>query len=368
MSILDTGVRKVKNVSSYRIGKSSRFELPKVLNRRKLENDGIGTLFFVDAYFEANKNFLDQFAIAGEDHVIFVASPPEPTTQCINVLMSSVLNHFAHPPSTVVAIGGGSTMDVAKAVANLITNGGLAEDYQGWDLVKKRGVYKIAVPTISGTGAEATRTCVMTNKLNGLKLGMNSDYTVFDEVFMDPVLTATVPRNQYFFSGMDAYIHSFEALNGDYRNVVGDSLSEEATRLTKIVFASDEMMSFENRQRLMVASFLGGCAIATSYVGVVHPFSAGLSVVLGTPHCLANCIAMRAMEKFYPKNYDEFWAMASAQKIKIPEGICDHLSESELYRLYDATIMHDKPLTNALGENFKQKLTKDAVIELFLEM
>ena len=89
-------------------------------------------------------------------------------------------------------------MDIAKAVSNLMTNEGRAEDYQGWDLVKKPGIYKIAVPTIAGTGAEATRTCVMTNRSNGLKLGMNSDHTVYDQVILDPSLLITVPRTNIF--------------------------------------------------------------------------------------------------------------------------------------------------------------------------
>ena len=107
-----------------------------------------------------------------------------------------------------------------------MTNEGRAEDYQGWDLVRLRIIPdKIAVPTISGTGAEATRTCVMTNRSNGLKLGMNSDHTVYDQVILDPSLLATVPRDQYFYTGMDAYIHCVEALSGNYRNAIGDALS-----------------------------------------------------------------------------------------------------------------------------------------------
>ena len=105
-------------------------------------------------------------------------------------------------------------MDSAKAVSNLLTNGGMAERYQGWDLVKIPGIFKIGIPTISGTGAEATRTCVMTNSASSLKLGMNSDFTVFDHVIMDPDLTATVPRDQYFFTGMDAYIHAQKLWQG----------------------------------------------------------------------------------------------------------------------------------------------------------
>ena len=61
-------------------------------------------------------------------------------------------------------------MDTAKAISNLLTNPGEAADYQGWDLVKNPAVFKIGIPTISGTGSEATRTCVMTNSLTGLNL------------------------------------------------------------------------------------------------------------------------------------------------------------------------------------------------------
>ena len=115
----------------------------------------------------------------------------------------------------------------------------------------------------------------MTNKKTGLKLGMNSDHTVFDQIIMDPNLTKTVPRNQYFYTGMDAYIHCIESLNGSYRNAIGDAYSAQAVSLCRDVFTSGNMMSDENRSKMMDASYLGGCAIATSYVGVVHPFSSG---------------------------------------------------------------------------------------------
>ena len=115
----------------------------------------------------------------------------------------------------------------------------------------------------------------------------------------------------------------------------------------------------------MVASYLGGCAIASSYVGVVHPFSAGLSVVLGAHHCVANCITMRSMAEFYPEPYEEFWQMVERQQVQIPEGICRGLREDQYNLLYDSTVVHEKPLTNALGENFKAKLTPTKVRSTF---
>jgi 3-deoxy-alpha-D-manno-octulosonate 8-oxidase len=267
-----------------------------------------------------------------------------------------------------VGFGGGITLDTAKAVANLLTNGGRAEQYQGWDLVKVPGAHKIGVPTISGTGSEATRTCVMTNARTGLKLGMNSDYTVFDHVILDPELTATVPRDQYLYTGMDAYVHCMESLGGQYRNAIGDAYARETMSLCRQVFLSDDMMSAAGRERLMVASYLGGCAIATSYVGVVHPFSAGLSVVLGLHHCVANCIAMRAMREFYPEGCAEFWGMVERQRVHVPAGVARGLSEEQYLALYKATVVHERPLTNALGNDFRAVLTLEKVTSLFQEM
>jgi 3-deoxy-alpha-D-manno-octulosonate 8-oxidase len=167
---------------------------------------------------------------------------------------------------------------------------------------------------------------------------------------------------------MDAYIHCIEALAGSYRNAVGDAYSHETINLCQKVFLGDDMMSDQSREDLMVASYLGGSAIATSYVGVVHPFSAGLSVVLGIHHCVANCITMRAMEEFYPEAFTEFWTAVDRQGVVVPEGVARGLTDEQYKSLYDSTVVHSKPLTNALGEDYKNTLTFDKVVELFKMM
>lgn len=368
MSILDTGIRNVRNVLRYTIGSGGLAGLPDILAARRREVDGASVVFFVDEFFSDQHHLLAKLNIEDRDELIFVATQDEPTTDYVDQLAAQLNGRDITNPAAIIGMGGGVTMDVAKAVSNLLTNGGRAEQYQGWDLVKVPGIHKIAIPTLSGTGAEATRTCVMTNKRTGLKLGMNSDYTVYDQIIMDPELTVTVPRSQYFYTGMDAYIHCFEALAGSYRNAIGDAYSRETINLCRQVFQCDDMMTPANRERLMVASYLGGCAIATSYVGLVHPFSAGLSVVLGLHHCVANCITMRAMEEFYPQQYEEFWRMADAQGVDVPAGVCAGLGEEQFRALYDATVIHQKPLTNALGANFKEVLTFDKVTSLFQQM
>ena len=371
-SILDTGIKLVKNVGSFNFGAGSIDDLPKHVNARRARATGTGgenkVVYIVDEFFSDRPETLARLGAESRDRIEFVSIRDEPKTESIDQRVAGLIGAGFSKPATIVGLGGGITLDTAKAVANLLTNGGHAEQYQGWDLVKVPGVHKIGVPTISGTGAEATRTCVMTNTRSGLKLGMNSDYTVFDHLILDPDLTATVPRDQYFYSGMDAYIHCVEATAGSYRNAVGDAYSRETTNLCRQVFLASDMMSSESRERLMVASYLGGCAIAASYVGVVHPFSAGLSVVLGLHHCVANCIVMRAMGEFYPAACGEFFTMADRQQVSIPEGVCRGLSDEQYRALYDATVIHEKPLTNALGSDYRKVLTFDKVVSLFQKM
>lgn len=367
MNILSTGIKNAKNTSHYIFGKDSISKLQPLLLGLKPDTSSYA-IYFIDDYFKKAPKALKGVAISDLDLVSYIDTTNEPKTDDINLLLSSLQVANKDKPFAVIGIGGGSTLDIAKAVSNLLTNGGKAEDYQGWDLVKKPGIYKVGIPTLSGTGAEATRTCVMTNPKSGLKLGMNSDHTVFDQLIMDPNLTITVPRDQYFYTGMDAYIHCIESLAGSYRNAIGDAFSYQTLKLCREVFQSSDMQSDQNREKLMVASYLGGCAIATSFVGVVHPLSAGLSVVLGVHHCLANCIVMSVMEEFYPRETEEFLKFAENQKIKIPQGICQNLSLDLYERLYQSTVIHKKPLTNALGENFKKTLTKAKVIEIFKRM
>ena len=359
----------VRNVGGFTVGRGSLEQLPAFVDvRRDVVGGNARVVYLVDSFFADKPKVVSRLGARANDIIRYVDAADEPTTDGIDLITNEVRGQLNDLPATIVGFGGGTTMDTAKAVANLLTNGGKAADYQGWDLVKVPGVHKIAVPTISGTGSEATRTCVMTNTASGLKLGMNSDFTVFDQMVLDPDLTATVPRNQYFYTGMDAYIHCIEALAGSYRNAVGDAYSRETVNLCRQVFLADDMMSAEAREQLMVASYLGGCAIATSYVGVVHPFSAGLSVVLGLHHCIANCIALNALGEFYPDEHAEFQVMMQKQNVSLPNGVCANLSEEQYQRLVASTVVHAKPLTNALGVDFRSILTDKRVIEIFKRM
>lgn len=307
-----------------------------------------------------------EFGADSEDYVFSVCTVNEPSTSSVDSLTAQVRAQDELLPAVVVGFGGGIALDSAKAVSNLLTNGGMAENYQGWDLLSKPGVYKIGVPTISGTGAESSRTCVISNAQTGAKLGMNSKFSVYNAIILDPSYSETAPRDQYFFTGMDTYMHNIESLSGRYRNSFADALSRESLRLVRKVFDSADMMTYENRQDLMTASCLGGMAIAGSYVGLIHPMSAALSIVLGTHHGVGNCIVMRAMKDYYPIEFDEFWRMADRQQVEIPTVDGSSFTQEQLDRLAASTLVHERPLSNALGMNFRSILGGGRLQELFV--
>ncbi len=372
MQVTDSGALEARNVDRVVFGKGSLSHLSRIVEdcRQQLtgrdESDRV--LFLVDDFFSSCPKMIADLEVGANDLLEYVSTIEEPTTDGVDELVRSVVHSGLLKPVTIVGIGGGSTLDTTKALANLLSNGGVASAYQGWDLVPEAAVHKIGVPTISGTGAEASRTCVMKNPRTGLKLGMNSEHSVFDQLILDPNLTSTVPRNQFFFTGMDTYCHCIESLSGRNRNALGDAQSRQAIELTRQVFHSEDMMAGAERERLMVASYLGGSAIAVSHVGLVHPFSAGLSVVLGIHHGVANCIALLALDDHYPAERNELLEMAGRQSVVIPSGVCSGLSDDQYEALYNATIVHEKPLANALGDNFREVLTLERVTSIFERM
>ncbi|MBQ9407638.1 MAG: iron-containing alcohol dehydrogenase [Desulfovibrio sp.] len=357
--------RNAKNVGYYMIGKGSLAQLGDLLAARRATEKG-PAIFFLDHVFK-DGSLAARLPVEDRDYVVYVDTTEEPTTVSVDGYCAQVKEFLAGAlPCALLAFGGGSTLDTCKCVANLLTNPGRAEDYQGWELVQHPAPYKIAVPTLSGTGSETSRTGIVCNEAKNLKLGMNSDFTMFDQVLLDPELTASVPRQQYFYTGIDTYMHCFESITGSYRNVVVDALAHKAIDLCKEVFLSADMMADENREKLMIASFLGG--MAAGFVGVVHPLSAGLSMVLHMHHGVANCHALSVLEDIYPEQHAEFLTMMDRQGIVLPKGICQGLDDAQFQALYEASIVHEKPLSNRLGPNFRNILTKENVRSRFERM
>jgi len=348
------------NVKRYIIGKGASRQLTAILEPRRKMNSG-KVVFIVDHFFD-RKTISDRVGIKETDLFISLDTTNEPHADVINSVMTDLCAPLAGElPSVIVGIGGGSTMDVAKAVSVLFMNTGSVEQYQGWDLVKNPAVYKIGVPTISGTGAEATRTAVLTSKIQ--KLGINSDFSVFDQVIMDPEFLESVPKEQFFWTAMDCYIHDVESLRGSMIDEMCRAYAEKSRQLLQEIFGNEM-----NYEKLMVASYFGGCAVANSNVGVCHPLSYGLSLVLGLHHGIANCIAFNKLDEYYEKDVPVFRAMAKKMGVIIPSGVMKDVTDEQIGRMIAATLKNEKPLTNAFGPNWRDIFTPAKVEALLRSM
>jgi 3-deoxy-alpha-D-manno-octulosonate 8-oxidase len=292
----------------------------------------------------------------------FDASSHEPKTSDVDGLRDQILKRKGGElPRVVAGIGGGSTLDVAKAVSVMLTNPGSSADYQGWDLVKNKPVPKVAVPSLSGTGAEATRTAVLTGPVK--KLGINSDFSIYDAVLLDPELLATVPADQELYTGMDNFIHCVESLNGSAMNPLGRPFALPAKAATENFFLKEK-----NYPEFMVGSFLGGCSIANSSVGICHALSYGIAFILGYRHGLANSIVFNQLEEFYGEDVLKFRQMMQNNGVKLPAGVTSGITAEQLDKMIQLTYMLERDLISALGPDFKKILTPEKISRLYEKM
>jgi 3-deoxy-alpha-D-manno-octulosonate 8-oxidase len=351
-------MRNSKFVQHYFLGAGSLSNLSLVLESKRNADDSF-VVVVIDHYFK-HKTLESTLPINQNDLVIYADTTDEPRAEYIDELSDSVKSYRPFPPVAVIGIGGGSTLDIAKAISILLTNPGLAQEYQGWDLVKNKPIYKIGIPTIAGTGAEFTRTAVMTSKIK--KLGMNSDHSVYDQVFLDPDLLKTVPKDQFIYTAMDCFVHNVESLRGSQNDAMTIAFAEKSLDMMKEIFLGE--MDLE---KLMVASAMGGIAVANSNVGICHPLSYGLSLVLNLHHGYSICIAFNQLEEYYPE-VAEFRKILDKYEIALPKIINDQISDEDIDLMAEATLKNERPLENAFGKEWRSIFTKEKVINLIRKM
>ncbi|SHI33026.1 3-deoxy-manno-octulosonate cytidylyltransferase [Aquimarina spongiae] len=329
------------------------------------ERKGIAPfIYLIDDVFQNDTSFIeDRIPLSSTDEIIYVSTKEEPKTSQVDQIVFTIKDNYEFIPSGIIGIGGGSILDLSKAVAIMLTNPGSAADYQGWDLVKNKAVFHVGIPTISGTGAEVSRTTVLTGPER--KLGINSDFTPFDQVILDPELIKDVPKNQWFYTGMDCYIHCIESLDGTYLNAFSQSYGEKALDLCKEIFLENSLDKAEADAKLMMASWHGGMSIAYSQVGVAHAMSYGLAYVLGTKHGIGNCIVFDKLEEYYPEGVAVFKKMKAYHNIELPKGVCANVTEEQLNTMTSVALSLEPLWENALGKDWKSKINDDKLKDLY---
>ena len=357
--------KNFKNIDKVCYGKGAFAQLDDILEPKRIENDQF-MVFIVDNYFKG-KDLESQVPLHQGDMIFFEdVDPHEPTTEQIDRLRDDILAEKGKP-SGIIGIGGGSIMDIAKALSLMVNNEGSSSLYQGLNLVKNPGIYHLGVPTTAGTGAECSMTAVLTGPVK--KLGLKCDWTVFNQVILDPDLIATVPRNQWFYTGMDCFIHCIESESGIFYNDFSRAYGDQALKLCREVFTGEHSgQNAENDEKLMIASLFGGLSLTYSEVGACHAFSYGLSYVFGMRHGFANCIAFNHLEEFYGDAVQEFKDMVAFHNIDLPQNLSAGWSDEEISKMADVAYNLSHMWTHAMGHDWEKKLTKEYLMEVYRRM
>jgi alcohol dehydrogenase class IV len=290
----------------------------------------------------------------------------------------------------VVGLGGGSSLDTAKAVATLLTNPGTILDYTGLHRVKNRLPPVIAIPTTAGTGSEVSLWSVFTNDETGLKVAVGSLYVYPVVALCDPELTLDLPPMMTAATGMDALAHGIECYTNNACQPISAALAWNAIELIgrHLRNAVVKGRNRDSRYAVLLASTMAGIAMNPTRLGLAHALAMPLgSWDLRVPHGIAIAVTLSRVMKFNcvatPERYalvaralgesvDQLSPADSAQRavaaveklasdIQIPKGLAEYgVRPSHIPRVIDEAMKSGNVAVNPRATS-KEQLT--AVLE-----
>ena len=236
----------------------------------------------------------------------------EPTLNDFNKILDSAREFRA---DSVVGIGGGSVLDVAKLVAAFIDSDQKAEDCFGTGFIKKKGLWLACLPTTAGTGSEVAPNAILLDERDRLKKGIVSPYLLADTAYVDPMLTMTVPSKVTADTGMDALTHCIEAYTNKFAHPAVDIYALQGIKLiaANLLRAVRDGNDTEAREAMSLGSLYGGLVLGPVNTAAVHALSYPLGGEFHIPHGLSNAILLPSVMKFNrPANLRKYAEVAIA--------------------------------------------------------
>ena len=197
-------------------------------------------------------------------------------------------------PDSVIGLGGGSSVDCARGINFLLTNGGEMADYRGYGKARRPLLPAIAVPTTAGTGSEAQSYAVIADAATHMKMACGDASAAVRIALLDPELTLTAPRHVTAMAGFDAIAHAVETTVTTRRTPMSDTFSRQAWRLLASAFERVLLhpADIEARASMLVGSHLAGLAIEQSMLGAAHACANPLTARHNIAHGLALAILL----------------------------------------------------------------------------
>jgi len=247
------------------------------------------------ALFERVQALLQRCNVRSE---VFTGIEPDPSAHTVERAFEVAR---AMDAQAVLAIGGGSTMDVAKAVAILATNGGRIHDYEGIDKFQQRPLPRIAVPTTAGTGSEVSGSCVITDTEKNLKMSIrHAQFNPADVAILDPLAVSTVPAHVAAHSGLDAFVHALESYVSLQANPVTDALNLHAIELLSANLRPfvAQRANADAALAMLCGSTLAGMTFGITGLGNVHCMARFVGTRLHLSHGLSNALCLPTVARF----------------------------------------------------------------------
>lgn len=245
----------------------------------------------------------------GVEVVLFNKVTPEPTLELVDEGMDLARKEAC---DFVIGLGGGSSIDIGKAVAGLINDGGRALEYQKGRKIEHTGLSFIAIPTTCGTGSEATYNSVLTDIKDRAKRSIRDKRMIARVVIVDPELTMSLPPKLVAISGVDALSHGIESYTSRKCNPFTDILALKAIELSvdSLREAVKDRGNLKARENMCLAALLSGLALANSGLGASHGLGASLGARLDIPHGVAVSILLPYVMEYNLGSTDRYTKIA----------------------------------------------------------
>ncbi len=260
---------------------------------------------------------LKQAGIAME---LFAGVQPDPTDENVRQGLQAYRRAGCE---AVVALGGGSPIDAAKAVAIMTANAEPLAQYQGYHKVPRAGVPLFVIPTTAGTGSEVTKVAVITDTARDVKMMMLDRHLLPTVALVDYELTLTMPPALTAHVGVDTLTHGLEAYVSSRATALTDPIALTCIRLVAehLENAWREPANCAAREGMMLAATLGGMAFSNSSVALVHGMSRPIGAVFHVPHGLSNALLLPAVTRFSVAGApDRYAEAAKTMRLCAPEA------------------------------------------------
>ncbi|MFH1086883.1 MAG: iron-containing alcohol dehydrogenase [Chloroflexota bacterium] len=287
-------------------------------------------------------------AALGESAPCYEGVQPEPSYELVHECRDFLRGHGC---DLVVAVGGGSAMDVAKMSAALVRNEGPMTDYFGLNKMTRPGLPVIAIPTTAGTGSEVSPAAVFVDPYAKRKVGARSDFILARAAILDPELTLSLPQPVTASTGIDALTHAIETYTARAATPISDMAAERATEMIcqYLPAAYARGYDIEARAGQLMGSYIAGLALAIANVGAVHALAQALGGMFPVAHGVANALFLPYVMEFNRIGCREKYARLAKLMGQSTEG----LSLDEASFLAVDTV---RELTQAL--NIPQRLSE----------